>query len=107
LKIHQGDFNPGQATARTPISAITFAPVEVQVYWRDLAGRVVFSRKKKSEAWGGANIVMEARATYRFSAMQWSDGERLRVCYQDFAGTLLERRSDDCGDTWQDGGPAL
>ena len=50
---------------------------------------------------------MEAKATYRFSAMQWSDGESLKVFYQDFAGTLLERRSDDSGNTWQDGGPAL
>ena len=80
--------------------------MEVQAYWRDLAGRVVFSRKKKSEAWGKANVVMEVKAAYQFCAMEWSDGESLKVFYQDFAGSLFERHSDDSGDTWHDGSAA-
>ena len=91
--------------ARSPISAIAFGDAEVQAYWRDLAGRVVFSRKK-TEPWGDAKVVMEAKATHQFCAMQWSDGENLKVFYQDFAGSLFERRSDDSGKTWRDGGSA-
>ena len=49
---------------------------------------------------------MEVKAAYQFCAMEWSDGESLKVFYQDFAGTLLERRSDDSGDTWHDGSAA-
>ena len=58
IEIHQGDFNPGQVAARSPISAIAFGDAEVQAYWRDLAGRVVFSRKK-TEPWGDAKVVLE------------------------------------------------
>lgn len=67
---------------------------------------MVLSRRT-SAGWANVRVVMEVKPTYQFSAMEWSDGERLRVYYQDFAGSLLERRSDDGGNTWNDGGPAF
>jgi len=97
-----GVFNPGKATCRTPLCAIAFVKVQLQVYWRDLDGRVVFSRNAGS--WGAATAIEGIGPSYQFSVIQWGSGNHLRVYYQNFGGVVAEICSDDGGKTWFDAG---
>jgi len=94
----QGAFNPGKATVQTPIAALAFDKVQLQVYWRDLEGRVVFSRNTGS--WGSASVIGDIGPGYRFAVLQWDSGKYLRIYYQLFNGHLAEYCSDDGGETW-------
>jgi hypothetical protein len=94
----KGAFNPGKATAHTPLSAIAFAEVELQVYYRDLKGHVVFIRNTGS--WGNPNVIEALGPGYKFAVLQWEKGNRLRLYHQDFSGVITELCSDDGGKTW-------
>ncbi|KAF9778045.1 hypothetical protein BJ322DRAFT_1222067 [Thelephora terrestris] len=94
----EGGFNPGPAAAQTPLAALAFGGVELQVYWRDLYGRIVFDRNTGS--WGGAKAIEPIGPGYRLAALQWDNGKYLRVYYQLFDRALVEFYSDDGGHTW-------
>jgi hypothetical protein len=98
-----GNFKQGVATSKTPLSSISYpgrnATTEVQVYWRDINGDVVFAKN------AGAPVLIQPKIgpAYQLSVVQWQDGQALRVYYQKFSGTLAEFYSDDSGLTWAAG----
>jgi hypothetical protein len=98
LESVEGEFNPGKATVDTPLAAVVFGDVQIQVYWRDLEGRVVFARNTGS--WGSATAIGDIGPGYRFAVLQWDDGQYLRLYYQLFNSHLAEYCSDDGGKTW-------
>jgi len=97
----EGAFNPGQATAVTPISAIAFGGVELQVYYRDSAGRVVFA--SNTGAWGKPVVIEPIGPGYKFAVLQMESGKYLRLYYQLFNGNLTEFYSNDGGKNWSVG----
>jgi len=96
-----GAFNPGQATVGTPLGALVFGGVELQVYWRDLHGHVVFARN--TGAWGHPTTIEPIGPGYKLAVLQWDNGKYLRIYYQLFNGGLVEICSDDGGHTWFQG----
>jgi len=97
-----GGFNPGKMTARTPLCAIAFGEVEIQVYCRDPRGRVVFI--KNTGSWGNPNVIEGLGAGYNFCVLQWENGGRLRLYHQEFSGVIAELCSDNHGQSWFPGG---
>jgi len=93
-----GAFNPGKVTAHTPLAALAFADVELQVYYRDLQGRVVYVRN--TGAWGNPIVINGVGPGYKFAVLQWEKGARLRFYYQEFAGAIVELASDNGGQSW-------
>jgi hypothetical protein len=91
-------FNPGPAIAGTPLGALAFGNVELQVYWRGLGGPIVFCSNTGS--WGEATIIEPIGPGYKFAVLQWDSGKYIRLYYQRFDGTLVEYYSDDSGKTW-------
>ena len=94
----EGGFNPGKAAYQTPLAALAFSTVQIQVYWRDLQGRVVFCRNTGS--WGGATVIEPIGPGYRFAVLQWDSGKYIRLYIQHFNGSLGEYCSDDGGSIW-------
>jgi len=96
---NQGKFNPGRATARTPLGAIWSNAIKVQVYWHDLSGNVVFAKYGQSPT-----IVAGISPGHGLSVIQWSDGTNIRIYYQNLQGAFYVHCSDDSGTSWYDGG---
>jgi hypothetical protein len=94
----QGEFNPGQATNQTPLAALAFGSVQLQVYWRDLHGRVVFERN--TGKWNPVEIVKPIGPGYKFATIQLENGKELRFYYQNFDGGVVGYGSKDSGKTW-------
>jgi hypothetical protein len=94
----EGGFNPGYATAQTPLAALAFGGVELQVYWRDLFGNVVFARNTGS--WGDYTIIKPIGPGYKFAVLQWDNGKLLQIYYQLFDRTLVGFDSNDGGNSW-------
>jgi Neuraminidase (sialidase) len=103
LKSPTGQFNPGKATGRTPLSVIAFGDGDIKVFWRDLNGEVVFDSRDRQGHWADVVTIPGIGPGYQLSALQWDNGEKLRVYYQKFTGTLAEYCSDDGGQTWHPG----
>ena len=97
----EGGFNPGKAACQTPLAAIAFSNVQIQVYWRDLQGHVAFCRNTGS--WGGATVIEPIGPGYRFAVLQWDSGKYIRLYIQLFNGSLAEYCSDDGGSAWFQG----
>lgn len=97
----QGEFDPGQATNQTPITALAFGGVQLQVYWRDLHGHVVFERN--TGKWNPVETIKPIGPGYKFAAIQLENGKYLRLYYQKFCGTIVEYVSKDGGKTWVEG----
>ena len=98
MEIRKGSFNPGKVTARTPLSALSFGDIQLQVYWRDLDGHTVFSNNNGS--WDPPSTIEAVGPGYGFCVLQWEDGKCLRFYYQDYQGYVRELYSDDAGDSW-------
>jgi len=94
----EGEFSPGQATSETPIAAVVFGGVELQVYYRNLAGRVVFA--SNTGAWGKPVVIEPIGPGYKFAVIQMDNGKYLRLYYQLFDGALVEFFSNDGGKNW-------
>jgi hypothetical protein len=101
LKFAKGSFNPGKATGQTPLSALAFDAIQLQLYWRDIYGNIVFS--KNAGSWSPATVVEGVGPSYQFSVIQWKSGGYLRLYYQDFAGSVAELCSDDGAQAWFNG----
>ena len=112
----KGEFNPGKATARTPISALNFRllagqssivelpPVDLvhlQVYWRDLNGFTVLSQN--SGTWSPPSVIPAVGRGYEFYVVQWNNLKYLRLYYQNHVGAVQELCSDDGGRSWYPG----
>lgn len=100
-KWFQGGFNPGKAAYETPIAAVVFGNVELQVYWHNLQGQVVFS--KNTGSWGGATVIKPIGPSYKLAVIQWDSGKYLRLYTQLYNGSLAEYYSDDSGSNWSQG----
>lgn len=72
--------------------------MELQVYFRDVKGHVVFV--KNTGNWGSPNAIEGIGPSYNFAVLQWEKGNRLRLYYQEFSGTVTELCSDNGGKTW-------
>jgi hypothetical protein len=94
----KGALNAGQITAHSPIAAVVFGDVQLQVYYRDTRGRVVFV--KNTGAWSGANVIEGIGPGYNFAVLQWESGRYLRLYYQTFGGAIAEQCSDNSGQSW-------
>jgi len=94
----QGEFNPGKATNQTPLAALAFGAVQLQVYWRDLHGHVVFERN--TGKWNPVEIAKPIGPGYKFAVVHLAKGENLRLYYQKFDGMVVEYASGDSGKTW-------
>lgn len=94
----KGTFNPGRVTVRTPLAALAFGSVELQVYYRDHKGRLVFV--KNTGSWGGANVTQGVGPSFNFAVLEWEKGTRLRLYYQEFWGPIVELCSDNGGQSW-------
>lgn len=102
IDVAKGQFNPGKATARTPLTAFTHGSMQRQVYWRDLEGRVVFL--SNSNTWHGPpKVIDNVGPGYQFAIVGWDSGRTLRLYNQEFAGSVVETSSDDGGKTWYAG----
>lgn len=88
-------------TARSPISTIVFGDVQLQVYYRDLNGRVAFV--KNTGSWSRPSIIEAVGPGYNLAVLQWENGKRLRLYYQEFAGDIVELYSDNSGQSWAPG----
>lgn len=77
--------------------------MQLQVYWRDLSGDVVFSKCGYTGSWGPVTPVEGIPNGYKFAALQWEDGKQLRLYYQEVRGSLIEYSSDNGGATWGKG----
>jgi hypothetical protein len=98
----KGELNAGQITARSPLSALAFSEVQLQVYYRDLKGRVVFVRNTGS--WSGPNVIEGVGPGYNFAVAQWESGKYLRLYFQEFTAAITEYCSDNSGQSWFAGG---
>jgi hypothetical protein len=96
----QGGFNPGKATNQTPLTALVFGAVQLQVYWRDLRGHVFFQRN--TGVWDPIKTIEPIGPGYKFAAIQLANGKNLRLYYQKFDGSLVEYVSNDSGKTWSE-----
>lgn len=96
-----GGFNPGKAVARTPLSALAFGEVELQVYWRHVNGHIVVA--KNTGSWSGPTTIHGIGPGYYLSVLQWDKGKHLRLYFQDFAGAVYEFYSDNSGREWSVG----
>lgn len=97
----EGGFDPGQAAYETPIGALAFGDVELQVYWHNLRGQVVSSRNTGS--WGAPTVIEPIGPSYRLAVLEWDNGKEIRLYTQLFDGTLAEFCSNDGGKTWSVG----
>jgi hypothetical protein len=106
LESVEGEFNPGKGATETPLAAIVFGDVQIQVYWRDweaddIEGPITFARNTGS--WEDATYVPFGRPIgpgYRFAILQWDNGQYLRFYFQLLNTHLTEWCSDDGGETW-------
>jgi len=94
----KGALDAGQITAHSPIAAVAFGEVQLQVYYRDTRGRVVFV--KNTGSWSGPNVIEGLGPSYNFAVLQWESGKYLRLYYQTFAGAIAEHCSDNGGQSW-------
>ena len=85
-------------TARTPIAALVFGNVQLQVYYRNRGGNVVFA--KNTGSWGAPTTIEAIGPGYKFAVLQWESGKLIRFYYQDFSGVVRELCSDDSGSSW-------
>ena len=94
----KGSFSPGQAAAHTPLAALGFGSVQLRVFYRNLKGQVVFNKYPGN--WSAPIVITSIGPGYKFGVLQWDNGNRLRLYYQEFSGALSEHCSDDGGHTW-------
>jgi len=96
-----GGFNPGKAESRTPLSALAYGDVELQVYWRNTSGHIVYS--KNTGSWSSAKAIPGLGVGRHFAVLQWENGKRLRLYYQGLEASLAEYYSDNSGESWAPG----
>ena len=103
LKLVKGAWCPGKVPGGTPVSAVAFGDVQLQVFWRNLEGEIVVSKNTGSQ-WGPTTRVLASIAPgFQFSVLQWEEGKYLRLYYQNEAGLVLEHYSDNGGLSWNRG----
>ena len=73
----------------------------LQVFYRDTEGRVV--SVKNTGSWGSPKAIESIDASSKLAVLQWENGNRFRLYYQDSRG-LAELCSDDGGNSWFKGG---
>lgn len=98
-KHHKGTFNPKEATGRTPIGATVINTGEIQVYWRDVVGRLAFSRKP-DDKWSEPGFIAGIVPGFEIAAVGWETTKNVRVYVQDCTGMISELRSGNSGSTW-------
>ena len=80
--------------------------MEVQVYWRDLEGRVVATEKRKWWQEPPRLIRGEVGPGHGFCIVGWDDATEMRLYNQQFAGSIVETSSNNGGRDWH-AGPVL
>jgi hypothetical protein len=93
----QGGFNPGKASAHTPICAVVYGSVAVQVFYRDTENRAAYV--KNTGSWGSPKAIEPIDPASKLAVLQWDNGSRFRLYFQDSQG-LAELCSDDGGNSW-------
>ena len=104
--IVKGEWNAPQnldeVQGGNPIGVVALDNGEIQVYWRDLEGEIVVS--KNSGSWVPTAKVLEGLPLgFQFAVIRWGKGRGLRLYYQDEAGIVHERCSDNGGESWFQG----
>lgn len=90
-------------TARTPLCAVVFGAPQIQVYYRDLQGRVAIV--KNTGCWSNPYVIEGIGPGHNFAVavLGWDGGERLRLYHQESSGVITEHCSNNDGQDWSPG----
>lgn len=58
---------------------------------------------KHTGFWSDPNVIQNLGPGHKFAVVQWENGARLRLYYQEFYGTIIEICSDNRGESWYPG----
>lgn len=97
-KFIAGEFKSGEVTARTPICALAFSTIQLQVYYRNRQGHLVYV--KNTGDWGRPNVIEGIGPGHNFAVLQWENGTLLRIYHQESSGAITELCSDNGGQSW-------
>jgi len=105
-----GDLDGEKAPGWTPISAVGFAkhggPYKAHVYWRNVKDEIVGTTSSDDGLnWGPLmtlEVAAQAATGSQLAALQWSNGDHLRIYYQRTDDSILEACKDDA--SWYEGG---